>query len=117
LGGFVRLERLHVLRVKPGIQALASLVHLNYKLSVYFIMETKTIDDDLAAVLAGTTKLGGMVTRMDGSKVFWFTDENGRQHKYATPRPDHDPVELVKQRWRNVRGLDPELDFQPPKKN
>ena len=80
-------------------------------------MDTKTIDDDLAAVLAGTTKLGGMVTRMDGSKVFWFTDENCRQHKYATPRPDHDPVELVKQWWRNVRGLDPERDFQPPKKN
>ena len=76
-------------------------------------METKTIDEHLAELLLGYVKLEGTVTRMDGSKCFWFTDRFGQQHKYATPRPNNDPVELVKKRWRNVRGLDPEA--QPPK--
>ncbi len=67
-------------------------------------METKTIDIHLAELLLGYVKLEGTVTRMDGSKCFWFTDRNGVQHKYATPRPDDEPV---KKRYKNVKGLDP----------
>jgi len=54
----------------------------------------------------GYVKLEGTVTRMDGSKCFWFTDRFGQQHKYATPRPNDD--ETVKKRYKNVKGLDPD---------
>ena len=67
-------------------------------------METKTIDEHLAQLLLGYVKLDGTVTRMDGSKCFWFTDIFGVQHKYATPRPDGE--ETVKRRYKNVKGLD-----------
>ncbi len=50
-------------------------------------MATKIIDEYLAEVLLGNIKLDGIITRMDGTKVFYFTDINGQQHKYATPRP------------------------------
>ena len=50
--------------------------------------KTKEIDEHLAEVLLGYVKLEGTVTRMDGSKCFWFTDRDGKQHKYATPRPN-----------------------------
>lgn len=75
-------------------------------------MKTKTIDKHLAELLLGEVKLEGICTRMDGSKVFYFTDNDGQQHKYATPRPDDDPIETVKRRYRNIRGLDP--DATPP---
>ena len=29
-------------------------------------------------------------------------------HVTVTPRPNEDQVEVIKERWRNVRGLDPE---------
>ena len=77
-------------------------------------MKTKTIDMELAQVLLGNIKLDGVVTRMDGSKCFWFTDDNGVQHKYATPRPDDDPVETVKKRYKNIRGLDPDAGSNIP---
>ena len=50
----------------------------------------------LAELLLGYVKLEGTVTRMDGSRCFWFTDRYGVQRKYATPRPDDDPIERVK---------------------
>ena len=77
-------------------------------------MKTKTIDEELAEVLMGNIKLDGQVTRNDGTKIFWFTDKKGQQHKYATPRPNNDPIDLVKQRWKNVTGLDPEANNSNP---
>ena len=73
-------------------------------------METKTIDIHLAELLLGYVKLEGTVTRMDGSKCFHFTDRHGVQHKYATPRPSDEPVEAVKQRYKNIKGLDPNCE-------
>ena len=69
-------------------------------------MGVKEIDVHLAEVLLGYVKLEGTVTRMDGSKCFWFTDRDGKQHKYATPRPNGE--ETVKKRYKNVKGLDPD---------
>ena len=73
--------------------------------------KTKEIDEHLAEVLLGRVKLDGTVTRMDGSKVFWFTDDSG-QHKYATPRPNGE--ETVKKRYKNVKGLDPDVGSNIP---
>jgi len=73
--------------------------------------KTKTIDDELLAqVLFGAIRIDGYYTRQDGSKVLKFTDSNGKQHKYATPRPNNDQIELVKKRWKNIVGLDPEVN-------
>ena len=69
-------------------------------------MGVKEIDVHLAEVLLGYVKLEGTVTRMDGSKCFSFTDRDGKQHKYATPRPNGE--ETVKKRYKNVKGLDPD---------
>ena len=69
-------------------------------------MGVKEIDEHLAEVLLGYVKLEGTVTRMDGSKCFSFTDRDGKQHKYATPRPNGE--ETVKKRYKNVKGLDPD---------
>ena len=73
-------------------------------------METKTIDNELVQVILGTIKLDGCVTRMDGSKVLWFTDREGQRHTYATKRPDNNPIKLVKERYRSIRGLDREAE-------
>ena len=60
-------------------------------------MGVKEIDVHLAEVLLGYVRLEGTVTRMDGSKCFWFTDRDGKQHKYATPRPNGE--ETLKKRY------------------
>ena len=74
--------------------------------------KTKEIDEHLAEVLLGYVKLEGTVTRMDGSKCFSFTDRDGKQHKYATPRPNGE--ETVKKRYKNVKGLDPDVGSNIP---
>jgi len=70
-------------------------------------METKTIDEHLAELLLGYVKLEGSVTRMDGSKCFYFTDRFGVQHKYATPRPNYD-YDTIKKRLKHLHKLDPQ---------
>lgn len=72
---------------------------------------TKTticICSDLGDVLSGKIQLDGKMRRMDGSWLFWATSRTGERIAFATPRPNEDQVEVIKERWRNVRGLDPE---------
>ena len=72
-------------------------------------MEHKLLSEDLADLIDGNCSLTGRVTRSDGSRLYWFSDRQGNLQRYATPRPEIDAIESVKRRWRNIRGLDPEI--------
>ena len=70
-------------------------------------MKSQIISTELGEVLRGNRKLDGTLQRLDGTYVFYLTNDNGEQVKIATERPPKD-LDAIKKRWKNIHGLDPD---------
>ena len=71
-------------------------------------MNYETISNDVADLIMGSLKVSGWISGADGTRIIWYENRFGKTQKLMTHRPDDNPVDTVKRRWRNVRGLDPE---------